>query len=353
MVPIEVGEPFERIGIDCLGPLPQTYDGNRFIVVITDYFTKYVEAFSVPDIKAETIANILVECIVCRHGAPKVLMSDRGTNFLSEIIQNVCERLGITKATSTAYHPQTQGLVERWNRTVENMLKMYTSANQRDWDRFLPFAVFAYNTAVQESTRESPFYLVFGRDPHLPLADDLHPPHNYDYVDYRHALSLRIKTAREIALSNIKRSQRKQKEIYDRTVNEFPISVGDRVWLKQPVIPKGKSAKLYHKWQGPYRALDVRLPNVTIRLNSNPRAKQKVVHVNHLKPCYDYGPLFVDAFQPIEQEENNDFPTKSLNNYDESELEPEVFDFNQNSEQIPDKGAPEVQPRYNLRSRTK
>lgn len=292
LVPIEARRPFERIVIDCFGPLPQTFDGNRFGVVVTDYFTKFVEAFAVPNIKATTIARLFVENIICRHGAPEILMSDRGTNFLSEVVQETCKLLGVKTMHSTSYHPQTQGLVERWNKTVATMLRMYTSEHQRDWDRFLPFAVFAYNTSAHSATKESPFFLMHGRDPILPIISDLNPPHNYKYLDYddfRHTLALRLKMAYELAAQNIGIAQERMKEYYDRKVNQFPILIGDRVFLETAVIPPGRSGKLFQRWEGPYRVLNVKLPNVLICSQTNPRERSNWVHINRLKPCYEPG----------------------------------------------------------------
>ena len=119
--PIPVGGPFHRVGVDVL-QLPLTESGNQYVVIFLDYLTKWVEAFAVPDQSATTIAKLLVEEIFCRHGAPEHLLSDRGANFLSSLIQDVCKYLGIKKVNTSGYHPQTDGLVERFNSTLINML---------------------------------------------------------------------------------------------------------------------------------------------------------------------------------------------------------------------------------------
>ena len=119
--PIPVGGPFHRVGVDVL-QLPLTESGNQYVVIFLDYLTKWVEAFAVPDQSATTIAKLLVEEIFCRHGAPEHLLSDRGANFLSSLIQDVCKYLNIKKVNTSGYHPQTDGLVERFNSTLINML---------------------------------------------------------------------------------------------------------------------------------------------------------------------------------------------------------------------------------------
>ena len=119
--PIPVGGPFHRVGVDIL-QLTLTTKGNRYVVVFMDYLTKWPEAFAIPDQTAETIAKVLVEEVICRHGIPEELLSDRGVNFLSSLIQEICELLGMRKINTAGYHPQTDGLVEKFNSTLINMI---------------------------------------------------------------------------------------------------------------------------------------------------------------------------------------------------------------------------------------
>ena len=117
-----------------------------------DYLTKWVEAFPVADQCAETIARLFVNNIICRHGVPEQLLSDRGANFLSELIQDICKILGTEKINTSGYHPQTDGLVEKFNSTLINMIAKCCEVNRHDWDQHLPFLLFAYRSSVQEST---------------------------------------------------------------------------------------------------------------------------------------------------------------------------------------------------------
>lgn len=120
-----VGLPMERIALDILGPLPVTDYGNRYILVVSDYFTKWVEAFPMPDQEASTVAELLVKEVVCRFGVPLIIHSDQGRNFESAVFTEVCELLGMQKTRTTAYHPQSDGMVERFNRTlVEPAIKI-------------------------------------------------------------------------------------------------------------------------------------------------------------------------------------------------------------------------------------
>ena len=133
LTPIPVGGPFHRLGVDVL-QLPLTVNGNKYVVCFVDYMTKWVEAFATPDQCSETIAQLFVDHVVCRHGVPEELLSDRGANFLSDLIQSVCKILGVRKINTSAYHPQTDGLVERFNSTLIGMISKCCEIRQHDWD---------------------------------------------------------------------------------------------------------------------------------------------------------------------------------------------------------------------------
>ena len=130
--PLRVGQPFERIGIDLVGPLPRTAQGNRYIIVAMDYLTKWPEAKAIPDASAKEAAQFIHEDIICRHGCPRELLSDRGTTFLNETIRQLCLNHGIKHRLSSPYHPQINGLVECFNRTLCQSLAKYVDLVQHD-----------------------------------------------------------------------------------------------------------------------------------------------------------------------------------------------------------------------------
>ena len=157
------------IAIDILGPLPRTRQGNRFVLVISDYFTKYAEAVALPDFEAETVAKAVVEQFICRFGTPRQLHSDRATNFESKVFQNVCKLLNIHKTWTTSRNPRSDGMVERFNRTLATMLTMYCESKQNAWDQHLPYVMLAYRSSVHDSTGFSPNMMMLGREVELPL----------------------------------------------------------------------------------------------------------------------------------------------------------------------------------------
>ena len=156
--------PMERVAMDILDPLPETARGNKYILVIGDYFTKWKEAHAMPNMEAATIARIIVNEFVCRFGIPKQLHTNQGRNFESSLIKEVCKILGIVKTRTTPYHPQSGGMIERFNRTVLNMLSTVVSEDKKDWDLHLPTLMLAYRTSPHETTGATPFSLVYGRE---------------------------------------------------------------------------------------------------------------------------------------------------------------------------------------------
>ncbi|GFX57866.1 hypothetical protein TNCV_3068331 [Trichonephila clavipes] len=163
-----VGAPFERIAFDILGPLPRSSDGNNNILVVMDYFTEWPEAYLIPDQEASTVAEVLVQHWISRFGVPLQLHSDQGRNFDSAVCKRLCEILAINKTRTTALHPQSDGKVERFNRTILNSLSLLESSNQQDWDKKLSLFLLAYRSAVHETTGYSPSQMLFGRDLRLP-----------------------------------------------------------------------------------------------------------------------------------------------------------------------------------------
>ncbi|GFY23821.1 retrovirus-related Pol polyprotein from transposon 412 [Trichonephila clavipes] len=159
-----VGAPFKRIAFDILGPLPRSSDGNNNILVVMDYFTKWPEAYPIPDQEASTFAEVLVQHWISRFGVPLQVHSDQGRNFYSAVCKRLCEILAIDKTRTTALHPHSDGMVERFNRTILNSPSLLVSSNQQDWDKKLPFFLLAYMSAVHEITSYSPSQMLFGHD---------------------------------------------------------------------------------------------------------------------------------------------------------------------------------------------
>ena len=141
------GVPFERMQMDILGPFPTSYTGNKYLLVISDCFTKWVEAFPLKNIRANTIAEIFVSQVISRYGVPFELHTDQGKNFDLRVFHELAFLLGIKKTRTTPFHPQSNGLVERQHQTITNYLAKFVSDNQRDWDRWIGMSLLAYRSA--------------------------------------------------------------------------------------------------------------------------------------------------------------------------------------------------------------
>ena len=161
---IKTGFPMAIVAVDIMGPLPESESGNKYVLVAGDYFTKWMEAYAIPDQEAVTVAQKLINEMFCRFSPPQQLHSDQGRQFESKLLYEVCNLLGIRKTKTTPYyHPQCDGLVERFNRTLLDMLATTTRENPFDWENQLRKVCMAYNTSVHSSTGFTPFYLMFGR----------------------------------------------------------------------------------------------------------------------------------------------------------------------------------------------
>ena len=287
LTPIPVAGPFDRVGVDVL-QLPKTKRGNRYAIVFVEYLTKWPEVYAAADQTAPTIAKLLVEEIISRHGVPRQLLSDRGPSFLSKLMYEVCQLLGVTKINTSAYHPQTDGLVERFNRTLTDMLSKSVVPGTQEWDVRLPYVLFAYRSTLQSSTRESPFFLLYGRDPQLPTQAALSPPVQREFVqldDYRSLMVRAMSEAWDVAQKNIHKAQKRQKRQHDKGAKNFDFHVGDRVFVHMPSLKSGPGHKLARPFKGPYRILEVFPNGADVVLVDKPSSAVIRVALNRLRYC--------------------------------------------------------------------
>ena len=277
--PIEVNEPFIFWAMDYMGPLPETSRGNKHLLVLMDHFTKWCEVFPTRDQKAHTVAEILVSKVFSRFGPPTVLHSDQGRNFESNVMQEICDLMGIRKSRTTAYHPQCDGLVERQNRTLQDVLSAYVSSHRDDWDLWVDLAVYSYNTSRHESTGFSPYELVFGRIARTPLEVDLGLPLKDPQTqsEYSDTLRKQLYSLKQTAQEHLAHSRHVQKRQNASSCNWKPFSVGQAVWLRRT-----KSWKFGMRWIGPYQIVSVQGVNYKIRPQ---KGKDIVVHHNNVKLC--------------------------------------------------------------------
>jgi transposase InsO family protein len=267
-----------------LGQLPVTTRRNKYILVIGDHFTKWIEAYPLPNQEDETVARKIVSEFVCRYGAFRQFHTDTGTNFESNVVKEVCKILGIQKTSTTPYHPQSDGMIERYNRTLNSSIAMMVKKNQKDWDLKLPFAMFAYRSSVHGMIKQTPYYMCFGHEVKLPIdvmfgspEEDQHEVSEFT-SKLRHDLETVVQDARE----NMATQHRIQKRLYDQRAYGTIYEVGNFVWFYNPRRKKGITTKFACNWTGPYMVVK-RLSDTVYRIQRNRAAKPKVVHYDRLK----------------------------------------------------------------------
>ncbi|KAE8988354.1 hypothetical protein PR003_g23459 [Phytophthora rubi] len=285
----DLSGPFSTLVVDAVGPLPETERGNKYILVFVDYFTRWAEAFAVLRLDSVTFVEVMVNGVVARHGVPSRWLSDNGRNFTSEIAKSFYQTLGIKKLYGSAYHPQTQGLVERFNGTIMGMLKMHVSEAQTDWDLYLPRVLFAYRTAYHEALGDSPFFSLYGRDPVLPLdVAFLNLGKKWksnEVAAYRRELYRTLRDSRHLVERQLLKAQdRHERRLSDRVVVQY--EVGAPVWVYQLFRKKSgesRTKKLAFAWHGSYRVVDKVNENAyRIDIPTHPN-KTVTVNVNRLK----------------------------------------------------------------------
>ena len=254
LIPLStIEEPFSRIALDIVGPLPRSRSGHRFILVICDYATRYPEAVPLRSVDAEHVAEELVK-LFTRVGVPAEVLTDQGSNFMSQLLREVYHLLRIAPIRTSPYHPQTDGLVERFNQTLKVMLKKAASEDGKDWDRLIPYLLFAYREVPQSSTGFSPFELLYGRQVRGPLdilreTWEARGRSTESVVSYVIAMREKLSKMRELVQQNLKQSQAEQKAWYDRNAWSRKFEP----WMEDLVLLPTSTSKLLARWQGPTR----------------------------------------------------------------------------------------------------
>ncbi|XP_021347442.1 uncharacterized protein LOC110446564 [Mizuhopecten yessoensis] len=278
-----IDAPFTRIAVDLVGPLePVTDRGNRYILTVVDYATRYPEAVPLKGIETERVAEALVD-IFSRVGVPAEMLTDQGAQFTSGLMKEVNRLLSIRQLTTTPYHPQCNGLVERFNGTLKQMLKKMCTKKPKDWGRYVNALLFAYREVPQASLGFSPFELLYGRvvrGPMMILKELLTKEFPDDDVKttYQYVMDLRerMEETCQVASDRMKDAKRIQKKHFNKKAKARELKPGDKVFVLLPT----KANKLLMQWRGPYDVVE-RVGAVDYRVNRD--GKIKILHINLLK----------------------------------------------------------------------
>uniref|UniRef100_A0A803JMY6 Gypsy retrotransposon integrase-like protein 1 n=1 Tax=Xenopus tropicalis TaxID=8364 RepID=A0A803JMY6_XENTR len=283
LVPLPIIEvPFERVAMDLVDPLPKSARGHQHILVILDYATLYPEAVPLRNTSSKCIAKELVH-LFSRVGIPKEILTDQGTPFMSKVTKELCRLLGIKHLRTSVYHPQTDGLVERFNKTLKAMLKKAVDKDGKNWDCLLPFLLFSIREVPQASTGFSPFELLYGRHPRglLDIAKETWEQEATPYktvVEHIAQMQERISAVLPIVREHM--AQEAQSRVYNRSATVRNFNPGDRVLVLVPTV----ESKFLAKWQGPYEIVE-KVGEVNYKVRQPDKRKQiQLYHVNLLKP---------------------------------------------------------------------
>lgn len=288
---IHAERPFQKIAAD-ITELPVTTQGYRYILAVVDFFTRFANLYPMKDQRAPTVAQCLFEHYIRQHGVPESIHTDQGRQFESDIVKHLCASLGIEKTRTSPYHAQSDGMVERLNRTLKDQLAKYIYQSGGEWDRYLPQVELAYNSSVHSSTGYSPFFLAHGREPHLPVHVSLNwnPALSASAPSspgaYAQDLCMRLSHVFSDAIDRSIAAKLRQKGQYDKRVSFHPHQEGDLVLLDDPAQRQNKLAP---RWKGPYQILKrfdkEDSPGVTYEITDpkSPQSRRWVVHHNRLK----------------------------------------------------------------------
>lgn len=285
---------------DVHGPLPETTRGNKYIVLFVERFTGWPEGVAVPHQQSNLIGELLVKEIICRYGSFETLTSDKANNLVrSEVIQKLCTEFAINTRHTSAYHPEANGQVERYFQTIDQILKKFVSQHQKDWDLHLSFALAAIRFSLNETRQESPAFMMYGRDPNLPIDLSLPLPRlereNFEAVNHPQNMIRHTQEMSKLIKQNLEKSREKTKQKFDSQHQTNNLKIGELVLLTKLETQEGKSKKLDYIWKGPYRVTVINSEtNVTITMIANPK-KVEVVHVNRLKRYFS--PIDLDKFE--------------------------------------------------------
>ncbi|KAF0160877.1 MAG: hypothetical protein FD157_4172 [Rhodocyclaceae bacterium] len=285
MTPIPSKRPFERVHIDLVGPLANS-KGYRYILVMVDAFTKWVEAIPLRDKSAETVAWAVLTTWVTRYGWMDRIHSDQGTEFENQVMHGLCDWAGTIKTRTTPYHPQGNGAVERVNRTIREAVTAICEEFGTKWTDALPFALWSMRSAVSRTTGSTPYYLLFGREMRLPF-DYLRTDDRGErlYAEYVEELIENLEQIRTTAVKHIERSQERTRLLFDETALLRTFQTGQSVLIRRKVRPSDEAPgeKFWLRWEGPF-TVEFQWSPTSYEISDPLSPTRKwTVHVNDMK----------------------------------------------------------------------
>ena len=341
-------QPNERVPLDLFGPLKVSEGGNKYVLVMTDAFTKLVELAAIEDKTAETVARNFFEKYICRYTAPKVIMTDQGKEFCNEVLELVCELWGIKKTRTSPFHPQTNSSAESYNRSmIKYMRAVLSNDRTTDWEMYLAPMMMSYNCHVHRATKETPFFLTFLHDPRLPVFDVEKPRKLYqdnyaaDAFNLAQAAQLRVH-------ENLGEAQRLQEEYFNKTAKEKTYNPGDIIMIHFPNVPPGVNQKFFTRWRA-FTVVKMVGP-VNVEAKEKNRTKSVMVHVNRTRLLM---PAETASLKPYAEEDEKSDGGKLMRNSGTTGMSKDRRCDSKGQNQTKNANKNQIQSNYNLRPRGK
>ena len=269
-----------------------------YILTCIDVFTKWTEAFPLPNKEAAVVARVLVEQIFCRFGVPIALLSDNGNEVDSSIMREICRLLDVDKLRTTFYKASTNAAIERFHRTLNSMIGKIVNDKQTDWDLLLPYVMAAYRSSRHDSTAYTPNFLTLGREVRAPVdivlgTGPVDSEETYD--GFVEDVQTRMRTAFDLVRQHIGEAAQRNKRYYDIRVKPAKYALGQWVYYFNPRRFKGRQDKWSRKYTGPFCIVKVLGP-VNVELQLTKRSKPFITHIDKVKPYLGESPKgWVDA----------------------------------------------------------
>ena len=267
--------------MNIVGQLKRTKKGNKYILVLMDYATKWPDAFPLGNIPTETIVECLVK-VTAMLGVPQELLTDNGSNFMTKVMQWFCMLTGVKQKKIFPYQPQMDGMMERFNATLKILLRKLVATLKAEWDECLPYVLWAYRGTIHKTTGFSPYQLLFGKEMRMPLDELVQYWRGKEEEDcgsvseYIHSLRASMELVREMAYEREKGEKTKKKTYYDQKARVRAFEVGSFVLVFRPTLKD----QLVNQWQGPFPVAKVLTP-VTYKVDLGGRSKRyRTFHVN-------------------------------------------------------------------------
>ena len=270
--------PMAKISLDLSVPYPTSMSGNKYIIAFVDWFSGWPEAFAVPDKTADTVAHLLLENIFPRFGCPLQIVTDNGSENVNKVMKDVLETLNIDHVLTSVYHPQSNAKVERFHRTLHDVLAKRLADDQRTWGVHLSQAVAAIRFNVSESSKYSPFYLLYNRDVVLPVDNLLKPRRKYQ-GDEMHKIILQEQHKAFVTVrNNLKKAKKRQARYADKNAKVIDFEIGDPVYYRN----NRRTNEFDLKWKPFYRIIDKKGP-VTYLIKNQLDGSVSKVHAEMLR----------------------------------------------------------------------